>query len=116
MNTRTIRKKRPKKAQKRRRKLPGLYAGNDRRDEKYLDFLYSGDQRLKVYVYEAVDDWPVPPFLFDCYPFPELEDRIRDEYGAGEYAIMIRRGDGTMLFSAILAIGVPLNWQPRKWG
>ena len=116
MKTRTIDKKKAKKAPKRRRKLPGLYAGNDHRDEKYLDILYSGDQRQKVYVYEAVDDWPVPPYLFTCFPFERLEDRIRDEYGAGEYAIIIRKGDGTMLFSAVVSIGVPLNWQPRKWG
>jgi hypothetical protein len=57
----------------------------------------------------------VPPFLFKCYPFPSLEDRIQNEYGAGEYAIVIRRGEA-MRLSGIVAIGVPLNWQPKKWG
>ena len=106
------RAKSPKKKPKRRRKLPALYAGNDRRDEKFLDFLDSGDQELTVYIYRSKDHRPIGSHICQCYLFRELEDFIRDEFGGGEYAIMIRRNGGAMLFSAVVSIGVPLNWQP----
>ena len=97
----------------RKRKLPSIYNDSNHLDEKLIEILHEGDHRTTVYVYRAEDDRPVPPYLFKCHPFVGLEDRIRDEYGGGEYAVYIRRGESMML-SGIVAIGVPLNWQPRK--
>lgn len=113
MKTRINRKNNPERVPSSRRKLPHIYADTNRLDEKLIRILEGGDERMTVYVYRAKDDHTVPPYLRKCHPYTNLEADIRDEYGGGEYAIIIRRGE-TMIFSGVMAIGVPLNWRPRK--
>lgn len=107
--------KTPETPSPRKRRLPNIYDGHHRLDEKLLEILGGYDPKTQVYVYRAKDDWPVPPYLFKCCPFPRLEHRIRDEYGSGQYAIIIRRGEA-MILSGTIGIEVPMNWQPKRWG
>jgi hypothetical protein len=111
MNTRTIKKKSPKKAPKRRRKMPYIHTGNYHLEDELMEILHEGDHGTIVYVYRAKDRSLIPPFLFKRHPFPGLFEYIRDEYGSGEYAITIRQGT-TMIFTGITRIEAPINWQP----
>ncbi|MCH8861030.1 MAG: hypothetical protein IID51_00790 [Proteobacteria bacterium] len=55
MKTPKNKPKNAKKKPKRRRKLPYVYTGDYHLEEELTAILYKGDQRLKVYVYKAVD-------------------------------------------------------------
>ena len=96
----------------RKRRLPHIYADTNRLDENLMRILDEEDERLTVYVYRARHDWPVSPYLRKCHPYSELEADIRDDYGAGQYAIIIREGQ-TMIFSGTMAIGVPQGWRAK---
>ena len=113
MNTRTINKKSTRKAPKRRRKLPYIHTGDYRLEDKLMGILHEGDFGTIVYVYRAKDSSLIPPFLFKRHPFPGLLGYIRDEYGSGEYAIIIRRGT-TMIFSGITGIEAPIGYKPPR--
>ena len=93
-------------AQKRRRKRPLPYIYNwERLAACFYELLYEEDHRLTLYVYRASEDgYVVRPWLHKCHPFWNLESFIRDEFGPGDYAIYIRRGE-TMLVAGIIGIG-----------
>ena len=109
MKTPKNKAKSPKKKPKRRRKLPYVYTGDYHLEEKLLGLLHAGDQRLTVYVYRAKDGRLIKPYIRKCCPYEGLVEDIRDEYGSGQYAIIIR--GKTMVFAGIIGIEAPIGWE-----
>ena len=62
----------------------------------------------RCYVYRIKDGKPLRPALLICIPYPALFDDLRDEYGGGDFQVMIRRGE-TMMLSGMLCIAEPLR-------
>ncbi len=46
----------------------------------------------------------IKPYLFCWHGHPGLVENIRDEYGPGEYRLLIRRGRD-MIFSGYISVG-----------
>ena len=109
MKTPKNKPKSTKKKPKRRRKMPYVYTGDYHLEEELTAILYEGDQRLKVYVYKAVDCRPVGKFIRKCCPYEGLVEDIRDKFGSGQYAIFIR--GKTIIFAGIIGVETPIGWQ-----
>ena len=76
----------------------------------------------RLYVLLAQDDWDqtvyiyrvdrsgrtIKPFLAKWGMHAGLLDSLRDEFGSGEYYLMIRQGK-TMIFTGIIGVQRPLN-------
>lgn len=80
-------------------------------DNLYLRLMHlldSRDWRLRMYVYRLHRGQKRKPALYKGEPFPELFDRLRDDHGGGEFAILIRRG-ATMMLSGRVGVVTPLN-------
>ena len=104
--------KSPKKTRKRKRKIPYVYTGDYHLEEELSAILYKGDQRLTVYVYRAKDCRIIKPWIIKCCPYEGLVEDIRDEFGSGQYAILIR--GKAIIFSGIIGVETPIGWQPPR--
>lgn len=91
-----------------RRAIPFIF-GNNRREELFFRLLADPDPRLRVYVYPFANGRRTGSALFIGLPFETLLDHLRDEWGSGEYQVMIRR-DKRMEISGLIAIEAPLGW------
>jgi hypothetical protein len=76
------------------------------------DILFRADPHHAVYVYRVDAKGRVlRPYLYKCDPWPGLLETLRDEFGGGDFKIMVRRGR-TMVVSAQLSV-VRLSQVPR---
>ena len=61
-----------------------------------------------AYVYRlGPDENPIRPYLLKCAASPDLPETLRDDYGGGDFQVMIRRRR-KMIFSGTISIGIPL--------
>jgi len=82
--------------------------GNDRLDEMLEQLLNAPSPNDRLYVYRLHQGKPVRPAMIIGSPFSDLMEVLRDQYGGGEFQVMIRRGE-TMLLSGAIAIHPPLK-------
>jgi hypothetical protein len=76
--------------------------GNDRRDDRLHQLLHAADERDRMYVTRLNNDGdPVGDPILNCTPFPELFPYLRDNFGGGDFRIMIRRRRVLLLAGAI---------------
>ena len=77
---------------------------NDQVWEKLWTVLESNDEEAIVYIYRLDSHGKaIKPFLLKCEIWPELPDMLRDEYGGGEFKLLIRK-KRTMVFSGKIGI------------
>ena len=83
---------------------------------KLYEILSEGDLDLVVYVY-CLDarGKRQKPYLWRTYPHDELLDTLRDEYGGGEFYIMIRDGNQMVLSAPYSVEGIRTRSQKRPW-
>lgn len=71
------------------------------------DILNKDDEDSLVYVYRVREDGkPTCPFILRCRPYPGLLDFLGDEYGGGNFRVLIRR-QRHMIFSGKIGIDSP---------
>ncbi|WP_425408225.1 hypothetical protein [Hyphococcus sp.] len=75
---------------------------------KFFNLTDNATEQDRCYVYRIDNGKPLRPALIKCVPYPELLDDLRDEYGGGDFQVMIRRGE-TMILSGKLCIAEPLR-------
>jgi len=82
-------------------------------ESKMWDRLYvllaKDDDRQTVYGY-SLDRFgkATKPYLFRWYMHDGLLESIRNQYGPGEYRLLIREGR-TMVFSGVIGLAAPLK-------
>jgi len=77
--------------------------------EKLFDILEQERPDQTVYVYRV--DFlgrVVKPYLLKTFPYAGLPDSLRDDYGGGDFRVMIREGR-TLIFSGVISIDSPLR-------
>ncbi len=65
------------------------------------------DQTVYVYGVDAAGK-TTPPYLAKWGMHADLLDSIRDEFGSGEYHLMVRQGK-TMIFTGTIGVECPLK-------
>jgi hypothetical protein len=73
---------------------------------RFFALLDERNPRDRCYLYRVTDGKPVRPALFKCTPHPRLIDILRDEFGGGDFQVMIRRGE-KMIITGLLKIAEP---------
>ena len=77
---------------------------NDQVWEKLWRILDLRDEKAVVYVYRLNSNGePMKPCLLKCKASPDLPSMLRDEYGGGEFKLLIRK-NRTMIFSGKIGI------------
>ncbi len=89
-------------------------------DEKNWIKLYlilsEGDLDLVVYVYRLdARGKRQKPYLWRTYPHDDLLETLRDEFGGGEFYIMIRDGNQMVLSAPYSVEGIRTRSQKRPW-
>ena len=60
-------------------------------DEDLYVHLFNENEKQTLYVYRVgPDGQPIKPYLLQTCPYEQVLDRLRDEYGGGDFRIMIR--------------------------
>ena len=78
------------------------------------EILYRADDGLTVYVYRVDKRGRRQgSYLLRTHPYPGLLDTLRDQYGGGDFSILIRDGN-TMVLSGTFGIEGDRN-RPQKW-
>jgi len=81
-----------------------------RKWERLFRILDQDDWEQTVYIYRLDSSGrKITPFLAKWGMHAGLLDSLRDEFGSGEYYLMIRQGK-TMIFTGIIGVQRPLNW------
>jgi hypothetical protein len=65
-----------------------------------------------MYIYRFIDEKIVNPYLYGGPLIEKFLEYTRDEFGGGDFYVIIRRGK-TMLLTGDFGIGLPLN-DPRR--
>ena len=83
---------------------------------KLYEILSEGNLDLAVYVYrlDARGKRQIPN-IWRTYPHDELLDTLRDEFGGGEFYIMIRDGNQMVLSAPYSVEGTRTRIQRRPW-
>ena len=77
---------------------------NDQVWERLWRILDLRDKEAVVYVYRLNSNGePMKPCLLKCEAWPGLPSMLRDEYGGGEFKLLIRK-NRTMIFSGEICI------------
>ena len=84
--------------------------GNPLLEERLIRPLEAADPNVRLYVYRLHNGRPIMPATLNGAPFPTLLETLRDEFGGGDFKLMIRRGK-VMLLSGSIAIGVPRTFR-----
>jgi len=80
-----------------------------RKWERFYRLLAQDDWEQTVYVYQVDRSGKViKPYLAKWGMHAGLLDSLRDEFGSGEYYLMIRQGK-TMVFTGTIGVERPLN-------
>ncbi len=80
-----------------------------RKCERLFRLLEQDDWEQTVYVYQVDSSGrKITPFLAKWGMHTGLLDSLRDEFGSGEYHLMIRQGN-TMLFTGTVGVERPLR-------
>ncbi len=84
-------------------------ASETRKWERLYKLLDQDDCEQTVYVYRVDSSRrKITPFLAKWGMHAGLLDSLRDEFGTGEYHLMIRQGK-TMVFTGTIGVQRPLN-------
>ncbi len=77
--------------------------------DRLFQLLAKDDDRQTVYGYR-LDRFgkAMKPYLFRWYMHDSLLESIRNQYGSGEYRLLIREGR-TMVFSGVIGLAAPLK-------
>ena len=77
--------------------------------DRLFQLLAKDDDRQTVYGYR-LDQYgkTIKPYLFCWYMHADLLENIRDQFGPGEYRLLIREGR-TMVFSGEIGLAAPLK-------
>ncbi len=80
-----------------------------RKWERLFMLMAQDDWEQTVYVYRvARSGKPIKPYLAKWGMHAGLLDSLRDDFGSGEYHLMIRQGK-TMVFTGTIGVERPLN-------
>ena len=80
-----------------------------RKWERLHTLIDQDDWELTVYVYRVDHRGrKITPYIAKWGMHAGLLDSLRDEFGSGEYYLMIRQGK-TMIFTGIIGVQRPLN-------
>ena len=80
-----------------------------RKWERLHTLIDQDDWELTVYVYRVDSSGrKITPFLAKWGMHAGLLDSLRDEFGTGEYHLMIRQGN-TMIFTGTIGVECPLR-------
>ena len=81
-------------------------------EENLFVHLFNENEKQTLYVYRIGPDGRlIKPYLLQTSPYEQVLDRLRDEYGGGDFRIMIRQGR-VMVFRGDIAVARRLR-SPR---